>query len=742
MNEEIVVAAIPVKQLYFNNDFGVYACETEECVPEIELNRYGNFIINGQMPELTLFQKYNMKLVESHSPKYGKSYRVVSIYQEIPSTIEGQHMFLRTILSPSHAEAIIEAYPNEDIISLFKENKIEYERIKGIGAVTYERIKNKIIENLEIQEALIELSQYDISYAMIQKIIKHFNIPVSLAVQRIKENPYILCEVSGLGFIKVDGYARKMGISLDDPARICAAMEYRLKEIEQDGHTWIPLEQAIEEVKSLTGVDADTIKSAIKAENGTMFRIDKDRIGLEKNYYYETMIAKYIKKLMREQFPYTIQNIDEKIRQAEEEVGFTYTDEQKEAVYKVINENVVVISGRAGTGKSTLLKLIMKILSGLPYSACALSGKAAQRITESTGLMASTIHRLLGYRPDGGFSYNSANKLPVVIVNLDEGSMVPLHLFYQLVSAIDPGSKFIILGDIEQLPPIGAGNVMKDLIDSGVIPVAELTQVHRQALRSGILIAANTIREGKQITEHYAKARVIGELQDLYLIPKEDSVEIYDFVKKLCETKKNEIDLMEFQVISPMKSRGTLSTKNLNLMLQEIFNPGEKPKIKINGYDFKVGDKVIQVGNDYDKGVFNGTLGIIKNIDEEEKIAEIQFVGHENTLFYNYGDMENIDMAYALTVHRVQGSQFKFVVFVLDYSAYMLLSKQLVYTGLTRASEKCVMVFDNKALRYAISQNQSSKRNTFLKELLAREVANNEHSDTEDDNQRSETGSE
>src|SRR5690606_10707163 len=148
-----------------------------------------------------------------------------------------------------------------------------------------------------------------------------------------------------------------------------------------------------------------------------------------------------------------------------------------------------------------------------------------------------------------------------------------------------------------------------------------------------------------------------GELQDLYLIPKEDSVEIYDFVKKLCETKKNEIDLMEFQVISPMKSRGTLSTKNLNLMLQEIFNPGEKPKIKINGYDFKVGDKVIQVGNDYDKGVFNGTLGIIKNIDEEEKIAEIQFVGHENTLFYNYGDMENIDMAYALTVHRVQGSQ-------------------------------------------------------------------------------------
>jgi RecD/TraA family predicted helicase len=376
---------------------------------------------------------------------------------------------------------------------------------------------------------------------------------------------------------------------------------------------------------------------------------------------------------------------------------------------------------------------IYDVRQNIRYMTCALSGKAAQRISESTGMHSSTIHRMLGYSPMiGGFSFNDMNPLPFNFVVLDEASMVNNGIFKDLMIALTPTTKFIILGDTEQLEPIGAGNVLKDFIETGKVPKVTLTIVHRQAMKSGILSTANKVREGIQfINSDFTGEQTIGELKDLHLKAYSNPENVYKKVINVCKRFKG--DLLDFQVIVPLKARGELCTKNLNKELQDIFNPDvydEKATIEIGSIKFRVGDKIIQNGNNYAKesgevDVFNGTLGMIKSIEEstdkegnKDYDVYIDFVGIEGEVVYNKEKMRKVDLAYALTVHRVQGSQFKYVVFAMDYSAYVLLSRQLVYTALTRASLSCILIAQTEALRHAVATDKSSKRNTFLRDML------------------------
>lgn len=716
---EIEIRLTPEKQLFYGNDFGVYACSTEQ-KHLVKLNTYGNFVINGQMPQLVIDKEYKVKLKESYHKKYGQTYEVVSVHQELPTTIASQHSYLRSVLSESQAELLIGSFPDADIIGLIKNNALDYKSVKGIGKKTYDKIKEKIVDNFEIQEALVELSQYGITYKMIKKLIAHFNGSAALVVQKVKENPYVLCEVNGLGFLKVDEYALRMSIVKDSPYRIDAAIEYTLQQEESNGHCWIGLNKMQTQLCEITGLESFIIQ--MHSYDNPKFHVTDARIGFKKTFDYEKRIRDCLLKLIDGSGNFKVDDVEKKIQSAEEERGIIFTDEQRKAITESINNNVIIISGKAGTGKSTILRGIMTVLNGCTYETCAFSGKASQRIVESTGLTSKTIHRLLEFKPQDGFMYKTGNPLPQNIIVLDEASMVNTYLFYSLISAIEKGTKLIILGDTEQLPPIGAGNILKDMIESGVVPIVELTQVHRQALKSGILLAANHVREGQQITENECTDnKVVGELKDLYIIPKQSGQDIIDYIRNICVKIKNTVDIMDFQVIAPMKTRGMLGTKNLNVMLQGIFNPEDKPSLKRNGYDFKVGDKVIQCGNNYEageNGIFNGTLGMIEEIDVEEKEVGIKFAGNDELVCYSQDDLDQIDMAYALTVHRTQGSQFKHVIFALDYASYVLLSRQLIYTALTRASEKCVLVCENKALRHAINKNDSSKRNTYLRELL------------------------
>lgn len=710
------------------NDFKIYGAhpvnQSDIIEHNLKFNKYGNMSLNGLLPKLEIGSVYKAKMIESKNPKYGVVYEVQHIFQEIPKTTEEQRAYLSTLLTEIQVENIYDKYNGQDVIQLMKDNTFDYNIVKGMGEHTYNIIREKLLNNLELQEALVSLSQYGLTYSIVSKLVKKYG-SASLVVQKIESNPYVLTEVDGIGFVKCDKYALSMGVETDSPNRIQACIQHILdEEADNNGHSWIGKSSLVKKSVELLKISDEAVRGYVENLEKSFLYIDEEKIAKRNLYNYEKFIFDSVKRLLSEK-PNEIQNIEELIDKAQEKQGFEFTLEQRDAIKTAVQNNVVVITGKAGTGKTTILKGVIEVLKSLgqykEYFTCALSGKASQRIEESTGLESSTIHRLLGYNQEkDGFAYDLDNPLPNSVVVLDEASMVNSYIFNSLSNAISTGSKFIIIGDYEQLEPIGAGNVFKDLIMSQSVPVAYLTQVHRQAMKSGILSTANNIREGVQFAEKDDyENKVLGELKDLHFKPYKKSETVHKAILKACEQYRDssQFDVMKFQVIVPLKNRGDICTKKLNVDLQQIFNGEMKTVISRNGYDFKEGDKVIQNGNNYDVNVFNGTLGIIREVDTEKKEVTIEF-SNVGSVKYSQEEMGQIDMAWALTVHKVQGSQFDVVIGGIDYSSYVLLSRQLVYTLLTRASKICMLICELEALRHAIRTDKSSKRNTFLEEML------------------------
>lgn len=716
-NEPFDLKLTPKLRMKHEGDYGIYACESTH--PDIVLNPvFKTFVIVGDMQKLTTGKEYSAT-ISYQKTKHGDSYYVHHIKPDLPTTVEGRQQFLKTILSEHQANLLITNFPEEDVITMIREDKIDYKKIKGMGESTYNSIKEKIEENIDIQEALTELSVFGISFTIIKNLIKQMKMTPSLIVEKIKENPYILCDVKGLGFQKVDDYALKMGIEINSVFRIEAAIHYSLKESETNGNCWIYRNDLLKIVTELTKVDLYYINQLIENKEIEKIYVTKDVVARQYIYDIEMNLALKLKKLMDApvyDYKQILINLEEKIAQVEKEQGFKFNKQQLQAINYAIKYNVLLISGKAGTGKTAVIKGIMKVLEGLSYSTSALSGKAAQRIEESTGLQASTLHRLLGATPNGQFVYNEHNLLPFIINIGDESSMNNSVLQYQFIRAIDEGKKVIMVGDIGQLPAIGVGSPFSDMIMSGVLPTIELTEVHRQAEDSGILSTANAFRDGKQvIPNNLNEPMVLGNLKDLLMVPKQTTEEILEYVYEICQQANEKFEIFDFQVITPLKNRGQLSCKSLNPKLQTIFNNVKKDFITRSGYDYREGDKIIKNGNDYDNNVFNGTMGKILEVNLQEEYENIIF--DDKIVSYSKSDLDEIEMAYALTGHKMQGAETPNVLCILDYSAYKLLNKQWVYTALTRASKKCIFVFQPKALKHALSQDHV-KRNTFLKNFL------------------------
>lgn len=730
-NLEIIIK--PERELFYavDSNFGIYACEIAKETAdseEIKLNDFGNFTLKGSMPVLEHGKQYKAKVVAKEDKKFGIGYEVVFIYEEMPTTKESQETFLRAILTEKQVEEIFKVYKDEDVISLIEDNKFDYSQVKGLGDVMYQKVREKVIQNLEYREAIILLSQkYGVTYNMIKKMSDSYGSP-TLLVQKIEEDPYILSyDVNGIGFKKADTIAMSQGIPKDSPKRMGACILYVLDEQANSGHTWVSRNKLSANVAEELGLRMKMITEFIEeiptnTKINRKVRVDEKTVSLKSNYNAELSVSNHIKRLLEIEDNYHITNVESKIDEAEREQGFDFTSEQREAIELAIKKNVIIINGKAGTGKTSVLKGVLKVLTSqddLQYATCALSGKASQRIQESTGLLSSTMHRLLGFNPNEGFTFNEDNPLPHDIIVLDEASMVNSYLMSKLVCAIKDGAKLIILGDTAQLEPIGVGNCLLDMINSGFVPRVELTIVHRQAQKSGILSVANGVRDGKQFAKKGDfKKKKLGELKDLWFYPYKESETAYNSVLKLAEKFKGK-DILDFQVIVPLKTRGKLSTKNLNEALQDIFNPDEigKPSIVRGKVVFRQGDKVIQNGNNYDYNVFNGTIGIIEFVDMTKKIMVINFEG-VGRIEYQTDDLGQIDLAYALTVHRTQGSQWKYVVFAFDYSSYVLLSRQIVYTALTRAVKVCFLPVELSALLHAVKTDKSTQRNTFLEQML------------------------
>ncbi len=731
------------KKLYYDTDklWGCFALCPLTNKESVNLNNWGNFTVNGSMTELFIDQEYDIVIRPNFSPKYGKGYEMVGVKPKPLNTSDEQFAYLEVMLKPNLYEAIKEVYDGQMVIDLFKSGEFNWQPVKGMGQKVYDKTRDFLLQHLDLQSAFMELQGLGLTFKSMKKLSDHFGSPTN-AVQKVKESVFNILEVNGFGFIKVDQYFRKNDGSVTDPHRINAAIYYILEQKEQDGHCWISKNQLLEESIKLLQIDKHYIEDILDKESRnpkTKLYQTKDIIALYKNYYHELKIRDYLIELMQSKSKIHIIDVDAKIDALEDEGGFKYSHEQREAIKMIIDNNVCIIDGKGGTGKSFLLQGALKILSRYSHVGCALSGKAT-RILAEKNLNAMTIHRLLKYDPkNGGFTYNRTNRLDYQIIILDEASMVNSSLMYSLISALPDGCKFVIQGDYVQLAAISAGSPFYDLLMSGVFPRTELLTVHRQASMSGVLSTANTIRDGIQIngSESYDK-KVFGELKDMVLFPVKNKEYIRDLVLDICEKSFKNKSIMDFQVITPLRSRGQLSVKELNIELQKMFNDMSKPFIKRGNYEYRKGDKCIQNGNNYEASlvssdewdeemgmtqVFNGTLGIIERVnipkhDKDKGSVWIQFDGVNGLVEYKGEELDNIELAYAISVHRSQGSTIPYILFAFDFGSYMLLSKNLIYTGISRASKGCVMICENSALRKAVSIDHSGNRNTFLPSLL------------------------
>lgn len=766
MSEQIKVKAKVGKKLFYNGDgmFGVYSFYPIESSSELKVDPdFKNFVVTGSCPMMIEGKVYNFTIEPSWNKKYGDGYKFIDIEDRKLTTVEDQQEYLYQVLAKKEAQSLIDAYPDVLIVDYIKDNKIDVNKVKGIKEAKYTKIKNKLSMYDNLQLALVELKDLEISMVSLQKLVDHFGSQ-EILIQKVKDNIYCLTEVDMFGFIKIDDYAMKRGDKVDSVFRIDACFEHIIKKEAQDGHTWVSFEDLLTQSEQLLKIE--TIKivkrlNFLQENDDTKYHFEDETISLKQYYNYEKNIKLHLDRLM-ENYNKVSSNID--IDKIEKELEITYTSEQKQAITIANQNGVTVINGKAGTGKTTVLRGIIESLEGLSYIACALSGKAA-KVLSSKGIFSSTIHRMLGVSGRGQFQYNEHEKLPYDVVFVDEASMVNSYLFSCIVKAIPDGGRIIIVGDNGQLPPIGTAAVFNDLLETNYYPSKELTIVHRQAQKSGILTSANKIRDGHAINGRYDfNVQQYGELKDMVLFPYQNRNSIFDQIVSISEGyyKKHGDNAQDnFQVITALKQRGKNSVKNLNVKLQPIFNKNDGDYLERNGYQFKVGDKIIHNGNNYNafalssietyekhKGaeyddlideyinneeentsegilvkcsVFNGTLGKIVHLDIDTKEILIDFEDTYGLVVYNQHELGMIELAYAITVHRSQGMGIRDVLVTFDYTAYKMLTRELVYTAITRSSKNLVVICENGALHQAI--DNTSYRRTFLKDMLSEKVS-------------------
>ena len=717
---------VPQSERYYNDDssYGVYTFTTTDNIPEYyncvldpfsdEKEQVKGSTLTGKMQQLILGMEYKVKATLEYNTKY-KSYNYVPILvaTTIPKTYEQQANFLKTQVTTLQAKNILSVYPN--IVEDVMQNKdVDISLIKGVGEITWEQIKSKILDNYIISDVLSMLQPLGVTYAVIKKLIADEPNPTILK-QKLIENPYIMTRVHGLGFKKVDDLALKLNPDLCvSEKRVVAFIRYHLNTIGEDlGHTWITQNELDNAIRDNIYECYDIYENFIVKEkqNNLFLYFQDDKIGIASKRHYEISVLNILKDLNN--FDSTLQVfIDKGISEAEQEQGFVYTDEQKEHIVKMCSQNVVLLSGLAGTGKTTILRAVLKIYKNYSIGCCALSAKAAQRITEATGCPASTIHRLLGFKKLG-FTYDSSNRLPYDVIVIDEASMINASIFYSLVSAVKEGAKVIICGDDGQLPPIGYGNIFHDLLEMNVFTSCKLTKILRQAEKSGIITDSKKIRHNENPLKYPQLKVVTGELQDMTYMFRDNREGMRELALKFYFKTIEKDGVDDTIIITPCKQSRCNSSEEINRIIQETLIPKTADKILFGNKEFRVGAKVIQRANNYEKNVFNGEIGYIKDIYNSGKQKMIKVDFNNKMIDFTQSELASLELAYALTIHVTQGSGYKNVIVIIDNTHFKLLDNCLLYTGLTRAKTKCLLLAEPSAYKRCI-EHRASARNTWL----------------------------
>lgn len=711
---------IPVRERYYNNDsdFGVYVFKTKDKITKRKSyeNGYSIAVLAGKTQQLTIGIEYKLVATLEYNSKYREyNYVPKSVVLVRPETTAEQELFLKSLVTEKQAASILSVYPNvvDDVIN---GKQIDTKKIKGIGDITWNKIKEKIENNYIISDILSLLSPLGVTITMIKKLLSFEENP-SLLKKKIIENPYILTKIKGIGFKKADEIALKLNKNIKvSQFRTTAFIVWQLNYIANNsGDTWVRKDKFDELVKNEIPECYDLYIQFIKEQeqDGKMLKLSGNKIGLKRIVDTEYGITKKLDKLNFATVSIT-PDTQNGIKKAEKELGFSYTKEQQEIISKCCENSVTLISGQAGTGKSTILRGIVNAYSQYNIACCALSAKAAQRIFEATGHEASTIHRLLKYS-NGEFSCNERFPIDCDVLILDEASMVNAEIFIALLTSVKEGTKLIICGDDEQLPPIGCGNIFHDLLKMNKYPCVRLTKILRQAEKSGIIKDSLQIRQNCFPVASSDGHIITGELQDMEYLFMEDRDKMRDYAIKIYleSIEKNGID--STIIITPCKKNRINSTEEINKIIQSKLISSSSPSISYGKKEFRVGSKIIQRVNDYDKTVFNGETGKIVNIKKSfdgESYALIDF-GNGKRIEYTRADLASVELAYALTVHVTQGSGYDNVIILIDSTHFKLLDSCLLYTALTRAKQKCILISEQKAFSQCI-RSKASDRNTWL----------------------------
>ena len=646
--------------------------------------------------------------------RYGSQFVAATWEETMPATVYGIEKYLGSGLvkgiGPRFARAIVQRFGTETIDIIETEIERLYE-VPNIGRKRVAKIRESWEKQKDIKNVMLFLQGYGVSTAYAAKIYREYG---KESIDKVRENPYRLADdIWGIGFKTADGIAAKMGYGKEDPRRCRSGILYTLGQLSDEGHVYAGEEQLVKTAGQLleAGETAirDTLAGMLQAED---LILDKEAIYLPPFYHAECGTSRRLRDLAESTGRSLFDGLFDP-SSLTAETGIEYDEVQLAAIRQAVTSKVMVLTGGPGTGKTTTTQGIIAALkkAGLRVLLAAPTGRAAKRMSEATGMEAKTIHRLLEYNPQDGYKRNDENPLEGDALIVDECSMIDILLMNNLLKAVPVGMRLVFVGDIDQLPSVGAGNVLRDIIDSQRIPVVRLVRIFRQAQKSRIVMNAHTINQGRFPDTSN------GRDTDFFFMREDDPERAAETIVRLVKERlprayRESPD--RIQVLTPMQ-RGVVGAANLNLLLQQALNPSG-PSLNRGGYTYRQGDRVMQQRNNYDKDVFNGDLGYIREVDTEERTLKVDFDG--KWVEYDVTELDELTLAYATTIHKAQGSEYPIVVMPVLMTHFVMLQRNLIYTGITRAKKICVLIGAMKALAYAVRNVSVLKRNTRLKERL------------------------
>ena len=662
-------------------------------------------------------------------PKYGEQFKIASYSRSVPASVYGIQKYLGsgliTGIGPVMAKRITARF-GEKTLDVIEKNIELLALVEGIGRKRIRMIRKAWDDQKEIREIMLFLQSHGVSSGYAAKIFKQYK---GRAIDIVKRNPYQLAtDIFGIGFVTADGIARKLGFPKDSDLRARAGLIYILNQLSDEGHVYFPYGSLVNKAMEMLDMERQVLEKGLEKiaaekkviidviDEGGVHENDLKAVFLSGFHVAETGIASSISDLITS--PESIRKIDTEkaVEWVQKQISIRLADKQVDAIRGAIDNKVLVVTGGPGTGKTTIINAIIKIFSKIRIKImlAAPTGRAAKRMTETTGCEAKTIHRLLEFSlKKGGFQKNEENPLECDLLILDEASMIDTLLMYHLLKAVPGGATLILVGDVNQLPPVGAGNVLRDIIASRSIPVVELNEIFRQARESMIIVNAHKVNEGRIPSLDPPRP---GD--DFYFVEQEDPQEalriIIELTKERIPCRFGFDPVNDIQVLTPM-NKGVIGARNLNSELQKELNPGEADLTASNRI-FRVNDKVMQIRNNYDKEIFNGDIGKIVRIDPEVREAVIDFEGRR--VPYEYSDFDEIVLAYAISVHKAQGSEYPAVILPVLTQHHMMLQRNLLYTGITRGRRLVVLVGTKKALSICVNNNRTDKRYTYLKQRI------------------------